>query len=173
MLIFLEALFQKEDTASCDSNSTISSSDVVPNVLPLMELPTVEEVLAEYRRLRKPYIQPAVDGLRYRKNFFINLPAANRRKAQEILTINYMGQLSTKEIVVEALRVLGLKYQITSMDKPANYKRFYLVDSEFDCVIIERGDILFVKIMDYLKTMLNLQDPTESTAPETNNNLQF
>lgn len=41
---------ESEDFYSCDSGS-ISNTEVVPNVFPLIELPTVEETVAEYRRL--------------------------------------------------------------------------------------------------------------------------
>lgn len=152
MLKLLEVLLEKEDSTSCDSNS-ISSSEVVPNVLPLVELPTVEEILAQYRRLRKPYLQPVVSGIRYRKNFFLKFSPAERHNAHQVLTNSYLSPI---EIVDQTFKVLNLKYEIKSMDKPPNFKRFCLVDSKYDCTLIEHANILFPRIIDYLKTMLNI-----------------
>lgn len=171
MLKLLEALIDKEDTTSCDSisGSSIGSSEVVPNVLPLMELPTVEEILAEYRRRKKPYLQPPVDGLRYRKNFFLNLPAADKCKAQKVLTDNRWN--SPEETVFQTCEVLNIKYEIRSMYQPSNFKRFSFVGSKYDCVVIDHADKLFIKVADYFRTMLNIENPAEPSS--INNNKSF
>lgn len=160
-----------DDSTSCDSSS-ICSNETVPDVLPLLELPTVEETLAEYRRLRKPYIQPAVDGLRYRKDFFIKLPADDRRRAQKILN-NRGGVLSDRDIVDQVCKALNLKYEFKAMSTPINYRRFSLVDSKYDCVLIEHSDRLCGRIIEYFKTMLNMQKLTDRRQiinDEENNN---
>ncbi|XP_055308511.1 uncharacterized protein LOC129572558 [Sitodiplosis mosellana] len=170
MLKKLEAQLEREDSTSCDSSS-ICSNEVVPNVLPLMNLPTVEEVLAEYRRLKKPYLQPVVDGLRYRKNFFMNLPAGDRRMAQQVLT-NRSDVVSAKEMVDQTCKVLNLKYEIKPMKTPPNYLRFCLIDTKYDCVFIEHSNKLFSRIVEYFKTMLKMQNLAEKRERinEMNNN---
>lgn len=166
----MEAFIEKEDTTSCDSigSSSIGSTEVIPNVLPLMELPTVEEILAEYRRRRKPYLKPIVDGIRFRKNFFLNLPATDKRKAQRVLTDNRW--LSPKEIVDQTCKVLNINYEIRSMYQPSNFKRFSFVDSKYDCVLIDHADKLFIKVADYFRTMLNIENPAEPSSFNDNNN---
>lgn len=154
MLTWLEAN-SGDDTTSCGSSS-ISSNEIVPNIIPLVDLPSVEEILAEYRRLQKPYIQPTVDGLRYRKDFFIKLPADDRRRAQMILS-NRAGLLSDWDIVDQVCKALALKYEFKAMATPPNYRRFSLIDSKYDCVIIEHADKLCGRIIEYFKTMLNMQ----------------
>lgn len=160
-----------DDSTKCDSNS-ICNNEIIPNILPMIELPTVEETLAQYRRLRKPYIQPVVDGLRYRKDFFIKLPADDRRQAQKLIT-NRGGVLSDTDIVDQVCKALKLKYEFKAMSTPTNYRRFSLIDTKYDCVIIDHSDNLCGRIIDYFKTMLNMQKLTDRRQiinDEENNN---
>lgn len=63
-----------------------------------------------------------------------------------------------KEIVDQALKALNLNYEIKPLASPRGFKRFCLLDTKYDCVIIEHIDTLFVKVIDYLKTMLNIKN---------------
>lgn len=174
MLKIVVAAFDQEDAFSCDSNQTgfcsINSSDLVPIVIPLLEVPSIEEILADYRRLKKPYIQPVKDGLRYRKNYFIRLPSADRNNAQQALMHNVSSSISAEDIVDQTCRALHLEYEIRAMSTPPKYKRFCLLDTKYDCVIIDHIDIIFSKIIDYFKTMLNLQNPAKPCDDDANNN---
>lgn len=128
-------------------------------VLPLQEIPSVEEVLEEYRRLRKPHIQPVEDGLRNRQNFFLKLPEADRSMAQHLLMFYRPELFSAKDIVDEVCKVLQLQYRLESLS--SGFKVFVLAETRYDCVIIEKANVLFEKVIDYLKNMINLQNPVE------------
>lgn len=146
---------------SSDTESSFSEScDPASWVLPLQEIQSVEEVLAEYRRLKKPYIQPVEDGLRNRQNFFLKLPEADRLMAQNLLMCYCADVISAKDIVDEVCEVLRLKYRLES--RRNGLKVFALAETRYDCVIIAKASELFERVIDYLKTMLNLQNPVES-----------
>lgn len=157
MLYYFEEML-KENASEFSKSSSSGSEIVVPWVIPLLELPSVEQVLDDYRRMRKPHIKPVVDGLRYRKNFFLKLPEANRREAQKILMDH--DYLPSMDIVDLAFKALNLKYKIDSL--PENALRFSLVDCDYDCVICGHRFELFEKIIQYLKTMLNVCNVDES-----------
>lgn len=166
MLKFIEGI-AAQDSSDC---SSMSSDGPVKTVIPLLEVPSIEEVLAEYRQRKKPYIQPVKGGLRNRRNFFLKLPIEKRRKAGEIL-MNRTGYLPSSEIVSEAFKAMGIDYEVKDMDKPRNIKRFSTLESNFDCVIIAQSDELYEMVIDYLKTMLNLQNTAKFPLGDVTNDL--
>lgn len=158
-------LLDENSLTSVDSDGNSVDSDrfeAVPWLIPLLEMPSVKEVLDEYRRLRKPHIKPVTDPLRYRKNFFLKFPEANKKMAQDILKNDEICR--PMEIVDRVLRALNLKY--TNERVQNNNRRFALVDCDFDCVIVGREHELLPKVVNYLKTMLNVQNVEEAIADQ-------
>lgn len=153
----MEMLNYLSETADMDTTSGSESLSIcsnVPWVLPIEELPSVEDVLAEYRRLKSQhYVRPVSSGIRCRKNFFLKLPEENRNQAIQLLTHKYIGVVSPKNIVDAALLVLGLKYKI---DTKSCCHIFSLVDSGYDCVLIGQSYDIYDKVAAYLKVMLNV-----------------
>lgn len=155
----LERLEDKSlDSESTSGDSIDSDNQTVPWVIPLLEIPSVEEVLNEYRRLKKPYIKPVTDGLRYRKNFFLKLPEPNRREAQRILTID--DSFSPIDVVDQTFKALHINYTVEKVS--GNKLRFALIDCDFDCVIFGHPHELYFEVIHYLRTMLNFQNVEES-----------
>lgn len=156
MLDLLNGMPQSDDSIA-DSDSVSSASSDVPCIIPLVELRSVEEVMEEYRKLRKPYIKPVRDGLRYRQNYFLKLPEDNRKMAQAILASSDF--LSASEVVDQVFMALNIKYTV---DRVQNDLRFALINCDFDCVFCEKPDELYDIIVNYLKTMLNAQNVDEA-----------
>lgn len=149
---------------SFNTTSSDNSDGPVNIVLPVLEVPTVDEILAEYRRLARPYIQPIENGLRNRRNFFLKLPAEKRRYVEQLLSRN-RSYRSSQEIVSDCFKAMEIGYEIKSMAKPLNFKRFCITDVKYDCVIIAQSDELYEKVIDYLKTMFNLQKVEDLSLP--------
>lgn len=144
---------------SSDSSSLSGCENECENVqwlIPLEELPTVEDILAEYHRLKKQYVSPPNIGIRYRKNFFLKLPLENRMKAEQILIQNHSdGLASARNIVDDVMRTLKLNYNVRPK---SSLFVFTLEDSDYDCVIMSQQSDLYYKVIDYLKTMLNVRN---------------
>lgn len=130
-------------------------------------LPTVEEVLADYRRMKcKSTVSVKPGDLRHRKDFFLKLPKENQAKAKQVL-MNNTNLVEAKYIVHEAMEALNLKYEIKKFG--ANRTIFTLKDSKFDCTISETHDELFDRVIDYLKTMLNMQKVSGEALSDVTN----
>lgn len=153
MFQLIQEKLNAQDTGS--ETTSLSSFENTPCAIPFEEIPTVDEVLVEYRRLKKHYVSPSKMGLRYRKNYFMKLPKEKRMKAEQLLIRNHSGFVSTRDIVDEIMRTLELDYKIESR---SGLKVFTLKDSAYDCVIMAKANDLFDRIIDYLKTMLNVQN---------------
>ncbi|XP_031621587.1 uncharacterized protein LOC116339698 [Contarinia nasturtii] len=156
MLELLGIVLEENSTTSDSSQTELSSvysdtSTSVPNAIPVLDVPSVEQILADYRRLKKPYLQPVKNGLRYRKNFFSKLPPSNQSYAKHVLS--HRGFFTSREVVDNACMALNLKYEIKPMSSPPNFERFYLLETDYDCVVIDHIDTLFDKVIDYLKTI--------------------
>lgn len=120
------------------------------------DLPTVEEVLAEYRRLKSKPTEPAVSNLSHRKDFFLNLPKQDQLRAKQVLIKHHSNSIEAQQIVHDTMKALNLEYEIKRFG--GSRAIFTLKDSDkFDCTIAERYDELFARVIDYLKTMLNMQ----------------
>lgn len=127
------------------------------------ELPPIEEVVAQYRKLRSKSASTVKGNLRDRHNFFLNLPDANQKKAKEIL--NRTRSTDAKYVVHEVMKALNLKYEVKRIN--GNKSIFTLVNSPYDCTCTAKSDEIFTNVIDYLKTMLNvhhaLSDVTNCT----------
>lgn len=134
--------------------------------LDIEDLPSVEEVLADYRRMKNKCVPVATSNLRYRNDFFLKLPREDRSKAEQVLSQDYSDQIQAKKIVYAALAALNLKHEIKRVGR--NRAIFTLVEPNFDCVITENNDELFARIIDYLKNMLNMQNVSGALSDVTN-----
>lgn len=138
--------------------------------LTIEELPSIDELLAEYRRMKKKHVTPPTSGnLRDRNNFFVKLPKENQTQAKQILKQDHSNPVQAKCIVHEAMTALNLKYEINRFG--GNRAIFTLVESTFDCTITAIYDELFVTVIDYLKTMLNMNSVTGALSDVTNQKL--
>lgn len=143
-------LFQLIDVENNNNGQTVKP-------LTVLHLPTIEEVIAEYRRLKTPHIKRETSLLRIRPNFFLNLPKADRAIASVLLARKNAMFQSDKEIVHLVCESLKLKFKIEDIYlKNGIHKTFSLIDSEYDCVIVATASTLFAEVIKYLKTMLNI-----------------
>lgn len=137
-----------------------NNNDQTVKPLTILDLPSVEEVIAEYRRLKTPHIKRQTSLLRVRPNFFLNLPKADRAIARVLLTRQNGRFHSDKEIVHLVCESLKLKFMIHDIClNNGNHKIFSLVDCDYDCVIVGTASTLFAEVIKYLKTMLDIERP--------------
>lgn len=149
------------------SENGLAHSSMALNV---EDLPSVDEVLAEYRRKKNRQGTQTKGNLRNRKDFFLKLPEQNQMKAKQILMKGYSNPSQAKNIVHEVMEALNLKYEIKRFAK--NYAIFtFHIERKFDCTIAESYDGLFNRIIDYLKTMLNMQKVSAALSDVTNRNV--
>lgn len=141
-----------------DVNVNNNNEAVKP--LPILDLPTIEEIIAEYRRLKTPHIKRQKSLLRIRPNFFLKLPVADRNRARTILLGQSDISRSDKETVHKACEELKIQYKIEKIVLLNGiHSIFSLIECDYDCVIVGTTDTLFAKVIDYLKTMLDIERP--------------
>lgn len=116
-----------------------------------------EKVFRRYYELKAEGIKPTVVRLRSRHNFLMRLPEDHRNEATQILLDNsgiYGSNQDKVELVCNALKI---RYHIQDVpDHPLSFKLFFLRDN-IDCVFTGKEPDLYDRIVDYFKTMLNLQ----------------
>lgn len=117
-----------------------------------------EKTLRRYREIRKLPTKPTTLRLRDRHNFFLRLPEADRNEAIKILMDDSMVIYGTNKDKVDLIcKALKLKYAITDVpNHQQQFKAFNLIEN-FDCVLVGKEDNLCDLVIDYMKTMLNLQ----------------
>lgn len=156
-----------EMIALIESKQSEISSAKSSSTLKIEELPTVEEVIAEFRRLKRgKSATPARGNLRDRNNFFLKLPEPSQKKAKEFLIQDHSNPVEAEHIVDGAMGALNLKYEVNRY--PRNRAVFTLVDSTYDCTITASYDELFSNVIDYLKTMLNMKNVNGALSDVTN-----
>nr|AFX89027.1 R2D2 isoform b [Mayetiola destructor] len=144
-------LFQLSDVENNNNGEMVKP-------LTFLDLPTIEEIIAEYRRLKTPHIKRETSLLRIRPNFFLKLPKDDRAKASEFITGKDTLFHSDEEIVHLVCESLKLKYKIEEIClKNGIHKIFSLVDCDYDCVIVAKASTLFAKVIKYFKTMLDIK----------------
>lgn len=129
--------------------------------LQILELPNIEEILAEYRRLtkNKDYTKPKNAGVR-RRNLFAYKTKEQRNSAIEILKGNDPFLGSSGDIVARTCKSLNVEYDISDIPRHRkNYKIFTVTntDSNYDCVLVGSPHELHDMIIDYFKTMLDVE----------------
>lgn len=157
-----------------DPNSNFLENYVTPSPIEIEELPSVEDVLKEYRRLKKQTHTSVNSSIRYRKNFFLKLPEKNQANAKRFLSDNYLYLAGPKEVVKQVFNALNLEFKIQNMPNNRNFKIFTLENANYDCTIIETAERLYERVIEYLKVMLNMQKTAKSATSkvlsEINNN---
>lgn len=117
-----------------------------------------KNLFSKYHELRTSKMQATPLTLGNRHNFFLRLPEEYQIRAREIL-LDQNGIFGTtnKDKVHLTCRALKLQYNFRSMGKsPSNYQIFSL-DGDYDCVLMGKIPELYDRIVDYFKTMLNIQ----------------
>lgn len=133
--------------------------EIVQNENQLQLAPAVSDppkkLFRSYHELRKtPQVKSMAKTLHNRHNFFLQLPEEDRVRAQEILIDD---GITNKDKVALACNALKLQYEIQSANrKQPNFKIFSLKEG-YDCVLMGKVPDLYDRIIDYFKTMLNLQ----------------
>lgn len=140
------------------------------STLTIEELPSIDEVLAEYRRIKnKSVVSQTMQGdLRSRNNFFLKISEDKRFEAEQVLMQTYSNIAQAQRIFCRAMKALDLKYEIKLIGK--SQAIFTLIEQSYDCTITTKYDELFERIIDYLKNMLNMQQVSALTDL-TNKNL--
>lgn len=150
----LDAPLQQGDVEANIPAQKVETIMKVP-ILPILELPSVEETLAEYRRMKNGAPPTISDSIRNRTKFFLN--QQNSAKAKEIL-LDHSIYLTARERVTRVFGAMNLEFEIQSGPKGTGLLLFMLRDCSHDCVIAgETEDKLFEKVIDFLRTMLNVQ----------------
>lgn len=138
----------------------INNNDQIVKPLTVLDLPTIEEVIAEYRRLKTPHIKRQTSILRIRPNFFLKLPKPDRDIARVLLNGKNLMLHTDREIVHLVCEALKLKFRIEDIHLLNGFhKIFSLIDCEYDCVIVGTASTLFAEVIKYLKTMLDIEKP--------------
>lgn len=116
-----------------------------------------EKVFRKYRELKNADIKPVVVRLRDRHNFLMRLPVEHRIEATKILVDQFGVHGTNKDKIDLICNVLKIKYCIQDVPgHPQSFKIFCLRYNA-DCVFTGKEDDLYDRIVDYFKTMLNLQ----------------
>lgn len=149
-----------------EENGTLRENHVALNI---EDLPTVEEVLAEFRRKKNGSVTEVTSNLRYRNDFFLKLPEENKIKAKKVLKQDYADLVQAKCIVHAAMLALDLKYEIKQIGR--NRAVFALKEPRYDCVITGNNDELLSRTIDYLRNMLNMENASGALSDVTNKEL--
>lgn len=118
-----------------------------------------EKIFRAYRELRQIPAEAKVQRLRDRHNWLLRLPEADRAEAKKILMDDASVIYGTAKDRVD-LMCASLKLSYDVKDIPNHrqqFKVFYLRDDRHDCVISAKEEDLYNRVIDYFKTMLNLQ----------------
>lgn len=139
MLQFVQSISQNEN------QQQIATVDAEP----------VEKTFRTYRELKKSDIKPIEIRLRDRHNHFMRLPEEDRKPAIEILLDNSEIYGTNKDRVDLVCKALKTPYEVQSVPNHPNLKVFIL-SGEYDCVIGGQEPQFYDKIVEYFKTMMNL-----------------
>lgn len=162
----LRLIDESDATSLSDSDSAIGSDVIGTFTFQEVKLPTVEESLAEYRKLKKTSIRPSPGRLRYRQNFFMTFPLESRRTAADVFLLYDQKMISAEEAVDHVFKLFNMKYEVDSCTAAPHMKVFSLVGTKHDCVIMGRTDELKAKVIEHLKIMLNFGKPVTPSSSE-------
>lgn len=119
-------------------------------------LPTLEEVMAQYARMKQnnDYAPAKQTGVRAAHNPFSNVSAIERARAVQILTSDHFSARNKIDSVCKALSV---DYEFKHVPKHLhNMRAFMLTNCTHDCVLIDEQHVLDDRVLEYMKTMLNV-----------------
>ena len=117
-----------------------------------------EKIFRAYRELKQIPAKAKMQRLRDRHKFFLRLPQADRAEAKKILMNDGSVIYGTaKDRVDLTCASLKLNYEVKDIpNHRQRFKVFYLCD-DHDCVISAKEEDLYNRVIDYFKTMLDLQ----------------
>lgn len=163
-MAMIKLIEEKIEAKELDSSEGVQRSRVA---LDVEDLPSVEEVLAQYRRVKCKSTVPAMSNLSHRKDFFLKLPERNQMMAKQVLMNDYSSPYEAQRIINEAMMALDLKFEVKKFG--TNRAIFTLKESKYDCTIAETREELFGRVIDYLKTMLNMQKVSGKALSDVTN----
>lgn len=140
-------------------------NDLLPNddsMIPSMELPDVEEILAAYAKCKSSEgnVRPKKRGVRAMCNPFRGVSDEQLRRAASILTGRHLFTTKPSDMIEATCKALKMEYEIKTVRGHANMRQFLLKDSPYDCVLIEEVDILHERVLAYFRIMLNVDKCT-------------
>lgn len=92
-----------------------------------------------------------------RHNFFLRLPEDDRIRAQEILLDENGVHGTNKDKVHLTCSALKLQYDIQIANKKQPNFKIFALKKDYDCVLAGKEPELYDTIVDYFKTMCNIQ----------------
>lgn len=129
------------------------------NRIATIDVEPPEKIFRAYVALKRRSVRPrGPEKIRNRHCFYLQLPEEDRNEARNILMDDSSAIYGTsKDRVHLACTALKLKYNVSIIENhPKQFSVFYLI-GDHDCVIAGKEDDLYNRVIDYLKTMLNLQ----------------
>lgn len=117
-----------------------------------------EKLFCTYREMKNDGVKPRSARIRDRHNYFLRLPEDDLNEAKKILMDDSIIYGTSKEKVHLACNALKIKYDVKDIpDHRAMHKIFYL-QGNHDCVLADKEDLLYDRVIDHFKTILNLNN---------------
>lgn len=111
-----------------------------------------EKVVKTYRELKKTDTKPLKVNLFRRHNYFLRFPDDLKTKTYNILYGDYADQ----DAVDLVCKTLQIPYAVEDVNQ-TNLKTFIL-QGDYDCVIMVNEKDLWPRIVKYLKVMFNFEE---------------
>lgn len=148
-----------------------ASSDIDKQIATLDAEPP-EKVMRTYRELKKMDIKPTGIRLCERHNYFKRLPDEDKKIAFDIFDgkeTMFSGR-SSQDIVDLVCKALKITYTVDPVQKhPLHHKMFIInCNGEFDSVHVDKEELLYDKVLKYLKCMLNYKNVLLNFMVSTN-----
>lgn len=114
----------------------------------------VEKVIRTYRDLKKSDIKPVVVRFNKRHNYFARFEQDKRQLVSEIL----YGPHTPKDMVHLICEALKVKHSLDDVPKHPGHVKMFVLQGEYDCVIVAKEEFLWNKIVKYFKVMFNFEN---------------
>lgn len=138
-------------------------NDLLPNderMIPIMELPSVEETLAAYAAIKrncKDFVSQKKCCGGARSHPFQNATDEQRRRAVDILKGKELYCSTPRDVIDAVCKALQFEYEIKQVHGHANSMRqFCLNNTPAICVLIEEASELNERVLEYFCTMLDV-----------------
>lgn len=115
-----------------------------------------DEPLPTYNKLKESQSKLWAPRLRDRHNYFLQLPKEHRIEAEKIL-MDDSPDIKSSDKVDQACTALKLKYNVIDAPNHEEGLKIFHLRGNYDCVIAAKEIDLYNRVIDYFKTMLNLQ----------------
>lgn len=113
----------------------------------------VDKVIRTYRDLKKSDIKPVIVRFSNRHNYFARFEMDKRIAVSNILYGPHMPK-DMVHLVCEALKV---KYSLKDVPKHPGQLKMFVLEGDYDCVIVGKDEFLWNKIVNYFKVMFNFE----------------